>query len=126
MHTTVCANGDTIHVEPGEAWCDDRIRLDFAVQLPLLLEIWVTGKHLHDTEVGSGGEILQDKCVIIDHMAIGGIWLKKWYLESQAFEFCDDAQQRRTNYLGQNGVARFQIASQDLLDFWLDTLCVDG
>jgi len=104
-----------------------RIELDVIAQLPLHLEFWLTGKHQHDTKVGADGEILEDKCVVIEHFGIDGIWLKRWYLESRAFSFWDGAGQHRcTNYFGSNGRAEFRIDQQDLLQFWLDTMCVDG
>jgi hypothetical protein len=103
------------------------IELDLVSSLPLHLEFWLTGKDVNDTKVGANGEILEDKCVVIENLSIDGIWLKRWYLESRAFSFWDTADlYRSTNYFGTNGRAEFRIDQLDLLEFWLDTMCVDG
>lgn len=101
--------------------------IEFDCDLPLHLEFVVDGKNVHDTLVGENGEILEDKCIVVEQMCIDGIWLKKWYLESRGFEFVTfDGVTRHTNYFGSNGKAEFRIPYQDLLEFWLDTLLVDN
>jgi hypothetical protein len=126
MSMLIKAN-DTVIVEYTENEISgDRLTIDFECAAPMILDIEVNGKNVNDTMVGPSGEILEDKCVVVENMSVDRIWLKKWYLESRAFEFQHNTgTNQNTNYFGQNGRARFRIHTEDLLEFWLDTMCVD-
>ena len=127
MGLQVWANDDRVLSRPAGTGLATSERLEIQTQVPLVLKIQVDGKHRDDTMVGESGEILEDKCVVVEGLAVDGIWLKKWYLESRAFDFRDhQGLCRSTNYFGTNGEATFRITTLDLLDFWLETMCVDN
>lgn len=107
-------------------WPDGRCRLEFDVEIPCKLHIRVDGKDLHDTIVDPSGNILADKFVKIEGIALDKIWIKKWMLESKILDFRSDAGSTSTsNYLGSNGTATISIPYSDPLECWLDILALD-
>jgi len=105
-----------------QEWAANTARIDIVVEPPFVLEMQVSGKDQFDTQVDEQGNIIADKCLKIKGLAVDGIWIKSWLLESRVIEFVDlNGNVRHTNYLGQNGVAKFHMP-QDALEFWLDTL----
>jgi len=105
---------------------DDAFEINIESGLPLNVEFVTSGKRWNDTMVDQNGNIIQDKFLLIESMSVDGIWIKKWMIESRIFEFVgENGIQTRSNYFGTNGVGKFSIPHQDILEFWLDTLVVD-
>lgn len=105
---------------------NDVLELHIESSLPLEIRFETSGKKPDDTLVDDHGNILQDKFLLVDSMAIDDIWIKKWMLESRIFKFVSHSGHRSTsNYFGANGTGTFSIPHKDILDFWLDTLVVD-
>ena len=96
--------------------------LKFECSLPLVLEFETNGKSINDTLVDSQGLIIEDKFIVVESMSVGGVWIKRWMLESRVFE----SSLGKTNYFSQNGIYQFQIPYSDIMRFWLDTVTVDG
>lgn len=96
--------------------------LEFQCTLPLTLEFEINGKSINDTVVDAQGQIIEDKFIVVESMSVGGIWIKRWMLESRIF----DSVLGKTNYFSQNGTAQFQIPYTDIMRFWLDTVTVDN
>ncbi len=106
-----------------DQFLQDWHELEFSTTLPLTVEFETMGKMPGDTIVDNDGNILQDKFISIEQMSVDGIWIKQWILESKLFE--NTTSDIKTNYLGQNGITRFQIPYSDIMQFWLDTITVD-
>lgn len=106
-----------------DQFLQDWHELEFSAMLPLIVEFETIGKMLSDTLIDSNGDILEDKFISIEQMSVDGIWIKQWILESRLFE--NATSNIKTNYFGQNGIARFQIPYSDIMQFWLDTVTVD-
>lgn len=124
MGLTVTANASTVF--QAQSLTSDILDIEFTSKLPLTLQFRVDGKMPEDTEVDDQGNVIKDKCVILDALCINGIWIKKWMLENKTIVFVPDSgQQRINNYFGQNGTANFTIPYTDMLEFWLDLMTVD-
>lgn len=124
MGLTVTANLSTVF--QAQSLTCDTLDIEFVCDLPLTLQFRVDGKMPEDTEVDDQGNVIKDKCVILDALCINGIWVKKWMLENKVIRFVPDSgQQRINNYFGQNGLAIFTIPYTDMLEFWLDLMTVD-
>jgi hypothetical protein len=95
--------------------------LEFQCLLPMVLEFETNGKSFEDTLVDDQGKILQDKFIVVESMSVDSIWIKRWMLGL----FENATSDIKTNYFGQNGIARFQIPYSDIMQFWLDTVTVD-
>jgi hypothetical protein len=106
---------------------NDTVRLEFHAVLPLDLRILVSGKEMNDTEVDAFGNIINDKCVIVNSMSVDKIWLKKWILESRIFRFrnANNGLTKITNYFGSNGEAFLHIPL-NIMEFWIETVITDG
>lgn len=124
MGLTIVANNDLIYST--DQIDEEKLSFEFLVDLPLTLTFKVDGKNIGDTEVDAQGNIVRDKCVILNALSINGIWVKRWMLENKLIEFTDSNGEKTVhNYFGKNGTARFTIPYSDLLEFWLDTMTVD-
>lgn len=107
-------------------WNNDRCRLEFDIELPCRLKLQVSGKNQFDTRVDPAGNILADKFVKIEGLALDRIWVKKWMLESKIFDFHgEEGYITHSNYFGKNGYAEINIPYTDSLEFWLDILALD-
>lgn len=123
MHTTIWANDREIWRGMGEK---DSHEYQFDLMLPGRIFIDVCGKKPFDTEVDESGKIVSDKHVLVRSMALDGIWVKKWMMESRIWLFRDtEGLEKFTNYFGTNGRGIFSIDHADILDFWLDCQVVD-
>lgn len=107
-------------------WPDDKCRLELEIDIPCKLHIRVDGKGLYDTLVDPDGNILSDKFVKIEGIALDKIWIKKWMLESKILDFrADNGSISTSNYLSTNGTATMNIPYKDPLECWLEILALD-
>ncbi len=124
MSLTVSVNEEIIYST--EQIDDEKLNLEFVASLPMTVTFKVGGKDISDTEVDDNGNIIRDKCVILDALCINGMWVKRWMLENKLVEFvADDGKKITHNYFGKNGLGKFAIPHTNLLEFWLDTMTVD-
>lgn len=118
-------NNDRL-IESVAEWSDRPKRLEFEIELPAMLIFKTDGKHVYDTLVDEQGNILSDKYIKVDGLCFDGVWIKKWMLESEIFDFvANDGSHSRSNYFGRNGQGKIDIPYSDALDFWLEIMSVD-
>lgn len=124
MGLTIRANSDIIY--QSQELTNDTVDLEFSHSLPLTVQFCVHGKIPEQTEVDHLGNVVRDKCVILDGFCINKMWVKKWMLENKLVQyFPDNGKPRINNYFGQDGVASVILPYDNLLEFWLDLLTVD-
>lgn len=107
-------------------WSDKPTKVDIDTNLPCIIEFKVDGKHKFDTIIDENGKIVADKFIKVEAISIDGKWVNQWMLEGKLLTFIpNDRQEIVTNYFGSNGVGKFSIPFDDLLEFWLTTLIHD-
>lgn len=105
---------------------DQHVVIEFESQLPATISLRVKGKIFNETLVDSSGQILQDKHIKINRVAIDNMPVEKWVLEKKLIKFCPDiGDPRYTNYFGSNGVGYLNINFNNSFKYFLHLLQKD-
>lgn len=115
MSIQVLVNNQEVYCNPNPA--QDKIRLEFATDLPAQIKFVLGNKNPFDTQVDDLGNIVEDKHIQVSRLVIDRMPVEQWILESRLFSYTDTDQ--KTNYFSHNGTVILDIPYTDSFKFFL-------